>query len=714
MGTICNKTDINKSFSTFHNKLNKLLNKHAPLKPISKRSLRKQQKPWITKGIRRSIKIKNSLYYSGDSKTYKIYRNKILMLTRISKRNFFHNYFEDNLSNIKKTWEGINNLLGRKRKAIKHITSLKRLGSDQISYNSSDLPDIMNEYFSSIGHNLATKMPNPQKEFFDYLPKSRNADSFFFNPVTQTEIESEIMNTPLNKAHGLYSFPTRVLRSARHILSHPLSVLINKSVEHGIYPTKLKLAKVIPFHKANDESDPSNYRPISLLSVFNRIFEKMMYIRLKSFLEKFSILYDSQYGFRERRSTEHAILEITNQIQTNMDRKLYTCGILIDLQKAFDTVDHSILLKKLEHYGIRGIVNDWFTSYLTSRKQITEFGPSNISKKATVLSGVPQGSVLGPLLFLVYINDICNSCNRMKFYLFADDTNLLYADKNLKSLESTVNDELCKLYDWLIANKLSLNIKKSNYVIFRPRQKNVKYEVNLKIFNHHTNSYTSLERKSYVKYLGVLIDENLSWKHHILHIASKISTSIGIIARLRHFVPLNTLQHIYRSLIQPYLLYGITAWGRADKIHRSKILCLQKRALRLMFFGDYKAHAVPFFISSSLLPLDLLYFKSVAVLMYDVSNNTSPPQISNLFNYQHNIHSHNTRSSTRGNFFLEYSRLDKQNMSFSRNGVRVWNNLSNEIRQMPKVKFKRNIHNMLLQKLSEASEYIDLLDLNMS
>ena len=171
---------------------------------------------------------------------------------------------------------------------------------------------------------------------------------------------------------------------------------------------------------------------------------------------------------------------------------------------------------------------------------------------------------------------------------------------------------------------------------------------------------------------------------------------IGIIARLRHFVPLNTLQHIYRSLIQPYLLYGITAWGPADKIHRNKILCLQKRALRLIFFGDYKAHAVPFFISSSLLPLDLLYFKSVAVFMYDVSNNTSPPQISNLFNYQHNILSHNTRSSTRDNFFLKYSRSDKQNMSFSRNGVRVWKNLSNEIHQMPKVKFKRNIHNMLL------------------
>ena len=197
----------------------------------------------------------------------------------------------------------------------------------------------------------------------------------------------------------------------------------------------------------------------------------MMYNRLKAFLEKFGILHESQYGFREKRSTEHAILEIINQIQTNMERKLYTCGIFIDLQKAFDTVDHTILLKKLDHYSVRGIVNDWFTSYLTARKQITEIGPLNISKKAAVLSGVPQGSVLGPLLFLVYINDICNSCNQMKFYLFADDTNLLYADKNLKSLESTINDELCKLYDWLIENKLSLNIKKSNYVIFRKDKK---------------------------------------------------------------------------------------------------------------------------------------------------------------------------------------------------------------------------------------------------
>ena len=288
--------------------------------------------------------------------------------------------------------------------------------------------------------------------------------------------------------------------------------------------------------------------------------EQELYYRFKLFVEEKNIFNDSQYGFREKRSTEHAILDIINQIENNMDNRMYSCGIFIDLKKAFDTVDHLILLQKLDHYGVRGITNNWFASYLLGRQQITQIGNENISKKEVILSGVPhQGSVLGPLLFLAYINDISNSSDQLKFYLFADDTNLLYADKNLRVLENKFNAELSKIYDWLIAYKLSLNIKKSNFVIFRPRQKILNYQVNLKVFDHHTNSYISLERKKFIEYLGVLIDENLSWSHHIAHVASKISKSIGIISRIRHFVPLSTLHNIYRSLIQPYLMYGIVA-----------------------------------------------------------------------------------------------------------------------------------------------------------
>ena len=201
-----------------------------------------------------------------------------------------------------------------------------------------------------------------------------------------------------------------------------------------------------------------------------------------------------------------------------------------------DTVDHSILLCKLHHFGIRGIINDWFSSYLSDRLQLTTQIGSSISSKRKILYGVPQGSILGPLLFLIYINDIY-----LSFYLFADDTNLLYADKNLKSLEAVVNDELMKVCEWLNANKLSLNTGKSNFVILHPYQHKAYSGVNLKIYDNSLQKSIPLERKNYVKYLGVLIDiGNLSWRYHIDQISSKISKGVGIIARLRHFVPTNT------------------------------------------------------------------------------------------------------------------------------------------------------------------------------
>ena len=241
------------------------------------------------------------------------------------------------------------------------------------------------------------------------------------------------------------------------------------------------------------------------------------------------------------------------------------------MKKTFDTVDHAILLQKLYHYGIRGIINDWFSSYLVSRSQVTEVD-TYLSSKSQISYGVPQGSVLGPLLFLIYINDIHNSSDKLSFFLFADDTKLLYADKDLKSLEETVNNELLKVSEWLNANKLTLNAKKSNYVIFRPYQRKLGYSVNIKMFDNSTHTFTSLECKEHVKYLGILLDSNLSWKFHIEYVALKISKIIGVIARLRHFVPLCTLLNIYRSLIFPYLSYGLAAWGQAAKTHLQKLL----------------------------------------------------------------------------------------------------------------------------------------------
>ena len=314
---------------------------------------------------------------------------------------------------------------------------------------------------------------------------------------------------------------------------------------------------------------------------------------------------------------------------------------------------------------------------------------------------------VGPLLFLIYINDIHNSSDKLSFYLFADDTNLLYADKNLKSLGETVNNELFKVSEWLNANKLTLNAKKSNYVIFRPYQRKLGYLVNIQVFDNSTNTFTSLECKEHVRYLGILLDSNLSWKFHIEYVALKISRIIGVITCLRQFVPLCTLLNIYRSLIFSYMSYGLAAWGQAAKTHLQKLLVLQKRVHCLMYFSEPRAHAVPLFITSNILPINMLYVETVSSLMYDVSRLSVPSNISDLFTKVNEIHTHKTRSSSSDNFYIKSSSLSLNQRSFVRFGAKLWNSYQDKFRQLPKSAFKKLVDGLLLSMLEAEDNYVE-------
>ena len=704
--------DADNLFSSFHNKFNKLISKHAPMKTISNRKAKQLSKPWITKGIRISIKVKNKLYASGDTANYKIYRNKICTLTRLSKQQYYSKFFNDNLTNMKKTWEGINNVLARKRENTKPITFIKDPNdNDSVTSNPSRIANVLNDHFASVGPKLANKLPTVQCNYFDFLNRSNSPDSSFaFNLVSPAEVELEILRIPINKSHGLYSCPTQLLKYSSNVISSTLAEIINLSISTGMYPSKLKMAKIIPIFKAEDNTNANNYRPISLLSNFNRIFEKLVFSRMESFIEQNDILSPSQYGFRKAHSTQHAILDIVSTIQENMDKRLFSCGVFIDLKKAFDTVDHKILLHKLDHYGFRGVINKWFSSYLDGRTQTTQIG-SFISKRKNTTCGVPQGSVLGPLLFLIYVNDIQESSDKLKFFLFADDTNAVYADKNLKSLETTVNQELCKLFDWLTANKLTLNIKKTNFVIFRPTQRKLTYYPKIMIFDNDQNKNVALECKEFVRYLGIIIDNNLSWKHHIDHVAIKMSRTVGLICKLRYFLPRHTLLTIYRSLVAPYLTYGLTAWGQAYKSHLEKLLKLQKRALRFIYFSERNQHAIPLFIDAGVLPLKFLYYELLANLMFEIRHSNAPGNIQNLFQDISDIHSYNTRSSASNNFYTQSSRLSIQVNSFSRIGTKIWNEMPVSLRKLSKNAFKRKIKQTLFEILASEDCYIDLTEI---
>ena len=227
------------------------------------------------------------------------------------------------------------------------------------------------------------------------------------------------------------------------------------------------------------------------------------------------------------------------------------------------------------------------------------------------------------------------------------------------------------MYNWLTSKKLSLNVKKSNYVIFRPYQKKLNYDPQVNVFDNESNKKVTLERKNFIKYLGLLIDENLSWKTHIHSVANKISKTIGLIARLRHIVPTCTLLNIYQSLITPYLTYGLISWGNACKTFLDQILVLQKRALRLIYFAETNDHAIPFFVNAKILPLQSLYYESVCSLMYDVNKNTAPDNILKLFSRISSVHTYNTRASTSEHFYTKESRVDVKRNAFSRVGSKL-------------------------------------------
>ena len=535
------------------------MERHAPIKKLNKKQIKRRLNPWMTTKIIKLIGLRDRLFERkkrepGNSSVggaYKKVRNKVNREIKKSKDSYHKAYFGSHSNDIKKTWEGIRKIINPGKPVGYGITQLNVNGN--IIDDSKDIANQVNSFFVGVGPNTEKNVPKSGGRSPQEFLRNRNMFNFVVAHISDDEILKIIQALPV-RSTGPASIPLNLLKLVASVVVVPLCRIINVSFTTGVFPDALKVAKVVALHKGGPSDNLNNYRPISLLSVFDKIIEKIMHRRLYEFLDEHDILFSNQFGFRKKSSAVHALLDITERVRESLDNGKYGCGVFIDLKKAFDTVNHNILLSKLEHYGVRGNILKWFHSYLCGRKQYVFF--NGVSSDVLEIScGVPQGSVLGPLLFLLYINDLPNISEKLSFFLFADDTNLYYESDDLLELEKTMNLELKKLSLWLNVNRLALNIGKTNFIIFRGRNKPCDHNVTLLM------NKKAIEQKNYVKYLGVFIDEHLTWKEHISNISKKISRGVGIICKLRRSMCTSLLRTIYYSLVYSHIVYGVHVWG---------------------------------------------------------------------------------------------------------------------------------------------------------
>ena len=645
---IKNIVDPNECYDIIENIIKTGIEKYLPKITVKYNKHKHKKTPWITNGLVKSIKFRDKLYLKlkttpSDSTLYNQLKvnlgtyNKILKKAiRETKQTYYNNQFYKNRNDMKNTWKTIKNVIC-KTNGNQDIPNSFLINGNKVD-DKQTIAENFNSYFTNIGIDLASKITPPPNKIFQNFLTTPCQNNLNLHHIANQDVVNIINSLKSKSSTSHDNISSVLLKQIKNQIAEPLTLIINKTIDTGIFPNKLKIAKVIPIHKKDNNSLLDNYRPISILPAISKIFEKVILLQINHHFIENNLYYPSQYGFRQYHSTELTVLEIVDRILYQMDQDRIPLNIYIDLSKAFDTIDHDILLHKLQYYGLRANSYKLIANYLTNRQQYVDFQNKN-SSLLPISTGVPQGSILGPLLFIIYINDIANASQVFNFISYADDTTLFislnYDNANNSTPNAMIlNNEIDKVSQWLALNKLSLNISKTKAMIFHTSKKRVN-PPELKICN------TDIQYIDNFLLLGIMIDKNLNWTPHLNYISKKISKTIGILKKVKHYLPTTNLKSIYNSLINSHINFGILCWG----YNANSIFKFQKKAVRLICNSKYNAHSQPLFKKLHILTVkDILTLKLYKFYYRLIHKKVPNYFLINVFlKTQQSSHTYNTR-----------------------------------------------------------------------
>lgn len=674
IGSDCVNTACEYFFNTFF----ELYELCFPFQRVKKNKKYNRINGFMTRGLLKSrsrnlklAQISKKYPTQQNKNNYLTYRRLYNKLVRLAKKKYFNRKIKDAGNNSKALWLTIKEAINIPVKS----NSIGPILKDGSLINSDvHKANYFNTFFSNIGISTAQFLPTTTCSFREYLPHPC-PNSLFLQPIAEDTFANFTLSIKPKLSTDVNGLSMRFISSIIHEIKRPLTHIFNTSISTGTFPNLLKTSKCIPIFKGKgDKTLVENYRLVSLVDNFSKPFEKIICSRLLEFLDESNFFLDSQFGFRKRLSTKHAILAIINFITKHLNDNKYVLGIFLDVMKAFDSVDHFILYSKLENAGVRGIVLDWFKSYFEGRFQKVFLNGVYSDNLCRIILGVLQGSILGVILFLIMINDIQNSCPELLCVVFADDDSSLVEDNTLEGLIEKANTGLDKLVNWYSANKLAIHPNKSKCMLFHKSNRSnnnignvndhvinnqIYFPVFINLNNTGESNITKIniiklvpnEEEKSIKILGIFLDDKLNFKEHIDYVRTKISRSIYTLKQMKHILDRRHLKMLFNAYVKSIVDYADVFYCFCNKKTINPLEIIYKKAIRILSGANYRDHTKPLFIQNKILPIKENSEFNILKLMFRCDQGDLPNCIKNFWRKNRDVSGRDGRNADK--FFQE-------------------------------------------------------------